>query len=86
MNEQQTAEFLNLYHRASGDDASARIESFIQAYAVFHLAYCLMAANTMNGSGEAIRLRRAADIYRTLLMESKYQNSALTSSLPVVTF
>jgi hypothetical protein len=40
----------------------------------------------MNGSGEAIRLRRAADIYRTLLMESKYQSTALTSSLPDVTF
>jgi hypothetical protein len=86
MNEQQTAEFLNLYYLASGDNAKHRIEDFIKAYAAFQLAYCLMAAKAMNGSGEAIRLRRAADIYRTLLMESKYQSTALTSSLPGVTF
>jgi hypothetical protein len=86
MNEQQTAEFLNLYYLASGDNAKHRIEDLIKVYAAFRLAYCLMAAKAMNGSDEAIRLRRAADIYRTLLMESKYQNSALTSSLPVVTF
>ena len=60
MNEQQAAEFLNRYRRASGDDASARIDGFIKAYAVFRLAYCLMAANAMNGSDEQPRLQRAA--------------------------
>jgi hypothetical protein len=86
MGEQQTTEFLDLYYRASGDNAKHRINGFIQAYAVFRLAYCLMAANAMNGSDEEKRLRRAADIYRTLLMKSEHQSPALTSSLPVATF
>jgi hypothetical protein len=67
MNDQQTTEFLNLYHRASGDDASARIDGFIKAYAVFRLAYCLMAASAMNGSEEQPRLQHAADTYRAVL-------------------
>ncbi len=86
MNEQQTAEFLNIYHRETGDDAKHRINGFIKAYAVFRLAYCLMAANAMSGSDEQKRLRRTADSYRTLLMKSKYQSPALTSSLPAATF
>jgi hypothetical protein len=86
MSEQQTTEFLNFYYRASGDNAKHRINGFIQAYAVFRLAYCLMAANAMNGSAEEQRLRRAADIYRTLLMKSEHQSSALISSLPAATF
>jgi adenine/guanine phosphoribosyltransferase-like PRPP-binding protein len=67
MNEEQTAEFLALYHRASGDDASARIDGFIRAYTVFRLAYCLMAANAMNGSNEQPRLQHAAATYRSIL-------------------
>jgi hypothetical protein len=67
MNDQQATEFLNLYHRASGDDASARMVGFIKAYAVFRLAYCLMAANAMNGSEEQPRLQHAADTYRAVL-------------------
>lgn len=81
MNEEQTTEFLNLYHRASGDDARARIGGFIKAYTVFRLAYCLMAANAMNGSDEQLRLQRAADLCRTVLTELKASRSALTSSL-----
>jgi len=67
MNEEQTTEFLNLYHRASGDDANARIDGFIRAYAVFRLAYCLMAANAMTGSDEQARLQQAAANYRSML-------------------
>lgn len=67
MNEEQTAEFLNLYHRASGDDAAARIDGFIKAYTVFRLAYCLMAANAMNEPDEQPRLKRAAGTYRAVL-------------------
>lgn len=63
MNEEQTAEFLKLYRRASGDDAGARIDGFIKAYAVFRLAYCLMAANAMTGSDEQPRLQHAAETY-----------------------
>ncbi len=67
MNDEQTTEFLNHYYRASGDDASAKIDGFIKAYAVFRLAYCLMAANAMNGSDEQSRLRSAAASYRAVL-------------------
>jgi hypothetical protein len=73
MNEEQMTEFLNLYHRASGDDASTRIDGFIRAYAVFRLAYCLMAANAMNGSDEQARLRRAAATYRDVLTRMQAQ-------------
>ncbi|MGC2743623.1 MAG: hypothetical protein WA672_10575 [Candidatus Angelobacter sp.] len=86
MSEQQTAEFLNLYRHASGDDASLRIDHFIKAYAVFRLAYCLMAANAMNGSDEQPRLEQAADDYRKLLKELQYQSSTLTSSTSTATF
>jgi hypothetical protein len=68
MNAEQTTEFLNLYYRASGDDASTRIDGFIKAYAVFRLAYCLMAANAMTGSDEQPRLQDAAATYRAVLI------------------
>src|ERR1041385_3338608 len=67
MDEQQAAEFLNIYRHASGDDANARIDGFIIAYAVFRLAYCLMAANAMQGSDEHLRLQRDAGTYRAVL-------------------
>ena len=84
MNDQQTTEFLNLYHRASGDDAVPRIDGFIRAYTVFRLAYWLMAANAMNGSDEQPRLKRAASFYRTTL--TKLQSRVPASSLSAVTF
>jgi len=73
LSDQQTTEFLDLYHRASGDDASARIDGFIKAYAVFRLAYCLMAANAMNGSDEQTRLQHAAATYRAVLTRMQAQ-------------
>lgn len=78
MNTHQAKEFIELYHCASGDDASARIDGFIKAYAVFRLAYCLMAANAMSGSDEEARLRRAADHYKEMLtrMESRSLSAA----------
>lgn len=68
MDAEQTREFLELYRRASGDDAHARIDSFIKAYTVFRAAYCMMAANAMNGTDEQARLDQAAESYRALLM------------------
>jgi hypothetical protein len=73
LNERQTAEFLDLYLCASGDDASARIDGFIKGYAVFRLAYCLMAANAMNGSDEQPRLQQAAATYRNVLTRMQAQ-------------
>lgn len=69
MNAEQSAEFLNVYRRASGDDAAARIDDFIRAYAVFHCAYCMMAANAMQQSDEQVRLEQAAANYNTFLMQ-----------------
>ncbi|MGB8130137.1 MAG: hypothetical protein WCG81_10125 [Candidatus Angelobacter sp.] len=82
MNEQEAAEFLNLYCLASGDDATARIDGFIKAYTVFRLAYCLMAANAMNGD-EQLRLQSAASFYRTKLTKLQARPA---SSLSAVTF
>jgi hypothetical protein len=79
MNEQQAAEFLDRYHLASGDDARARIDGFIRAYAVFRASYCMMAANAMNGSGEQLRLQHAADAYRSVLtrMQARILSAAV---------
>lgn len=76
MNEEQTAEFLKRYRHASGDDAGTRIDGFIKAYAVFRLAYCLMAANAMAGSDEQPRLKRAVATYRTALTRMQASNLA----------
>lgn len=78
MNDQQAAEFLDLYQSASGDDASARIGGFIKAYAVFRSAYCLMAANAMSGSDEEVRLVRVAGEYKEMVtrMESRSLSAA----------
>lgn len=67
MNAEQSAEFLDVYRRASGDDATARIDDFIRAYAVFRCAYCMMAANAMQGTAEQDRLEQAAAVYAALL-------------------
>jgi hypothetical protein len=79
MNEDQTAEFLNLYHRASGDNANARIDGFIRAYTVFRLAYCLMAVNAMTGSDEEARLQKAAATHRSTL--TRMQSSILSAAV-----
>ncbi len=73
MDDQQMTKFLDRYHRATGDDASTRIDGFIKAYAVFRLAYCLMAANAMNGSDEQPRLQHAAGMYRAVLTRVQAQ-------------
>jgi hypothetical protein len=79
MSEGQATEFLNLYRRASGDDARARIDGFIKAYAVFWLAYCLMAANATNGSEEQPRLQHAAETHRAVLtrMQARILSAAV---------
>jgi hypothetical protein len=79
MNEQQATAFLDMYRHASGDDASARIDGFVKAYAVFRLAYCLMAANAMTGSDEKPRLESAAASYRATL--TRTQASILSAAV-----
>jgi hypothetical protein len=55
--------FIEAYRRYSGDDTGPRIDDFVAAYAVFRRAYCLMAANAMQGSEEQARLDGAAASY-----------------------
>jgi hypothetical protein len=76
MNEQQAREFLDLYRRCSGDNASSRLAGFIRAYAVFRAAYCMMAANALRGSEEQARLDRAAASYQDLLLQPLAQSHA----------
>jgi thiamine kinase-like enzyme len=76
MSSQQVKEFLEHYRQASGDDASARIDDFIKAYAVFRAAYCMMAANAMSGSDEHARLERAAADYKSVLIKSVLRNES----------
>jgi hypothetical protein len=59
-----TERFLEMYRLASGDNAAARVSDFVRAYTVFRCAYCLMAANALQGSQEQARFERAAQAYR----------------------
>jgi hypothetical protein len=63
MKAEQAGEFLDLYRRASGDNAAGRVADFIHAYAVFRAAYCKMAGNAMAGTPEQARMERAAAHY-----------------------
>lgn len=67
MNAAQADFFLENYRRASGDNPVPRIGDFITAYTVFRSSYCLMAANSTQGSDEQLRLERAADCYKAML-------------------
>jgi hypothetical protein len=67
MNAAQVQAFLEEYRRRSGDDAKGRIDSFVVAYVVFRRAYCLMAANALQGSEEQSRLEAAAEGYEKVL-------------------
>jgi hypothetical protein len=69
MNAAQAESFLEMYRHASGDDARARIADYMKAYSVFRCAYCMMAANAMQGSEEQARLERAAVTYRASLQQ-----------------
>ena len=64
--------FLEMYRRATGDDACMRIEDYIKAYTVFRCAYCLMAANAMPDTEEQSRLERASSGYGAALMKSAF--------------
>jgi hypothetical protein len=67
MNVEQVDSFLDLYRRASGDDSASRIGGFVTAYAAFRSAYCMMAADALQGSDEQARLEQAAAQYAAAL-------------------
>lgn len=70
MEAEQAATFLEMYRRASRDNAAPRIAEFIKAYAVFRCAYCMMAAKAVQDTEEQWRLHQAAANYGAVL-ESK---------------
>ena len=69
MNSDQITAFIDMYRRGSGDDPGTRIHDYIVAYSIFRCAYCLMAANAMQGMREQPRLERAAAGYGDGLMQ-----------------
>jgi hypothetical protein len=79
MERDQAKVFLEMYHRASGDDASPRITEFVKAYAVFRCAYCMMAANAMRGTEEQARLEQAAADYGASLIQEQDKNHNSTA-------
>jgi len=70
MDARHTEAFLKMYHRASGDDARKRIDGYLKAYTVFRCAWCLMAANAVQGSKEQERLEQAAGDYGAIVMQA----------------
>ena len=68
---------LESYRRASGDNARARVPGFLMAYALFHLGYCAMAADSVRGTDEKTRLRRDMERYRALASENRCVTPAL---------
>jgi hypothetical protein len=68
---------MDRYRRRSGDDPRSRIDAYLLAYAVFRMAYCGMAAFTMQGSAEEPRLRRAGMHYHGLV-EAQLKSSAFS--------
>jgi hypothetical protein len=67
MERDQAKVFLEMYHRASGDDASLRVDDFIKAYTAFRCAYCTMAANAIHDTEEQARLEEASADYGAVL-------------------
>lgn len=61
--------FLEIYRRASGDDADKRIADYITAYTVFRCTYCLMGANATQDLEERQRLQNATTFYRARLLQ-----------------
>lgn len=72
MDGRQIRVFLDMYQRASGDNAQRRIADYITAYTVFRCAYCMMAANAMQGLEERLRLEQSATAYHARLLELNF--------------
>jgi hypothetical protein len=61
----EAAEFLlRRFKQLSGIDASQKVEAYKLAYCVFRLGFCKMAASTVLGSREELRLENAYRWYR----------------------
>jgi hypothetical protein len=73
----QAAAFLEMYRRASGDNAQLRIAVYIKAYLAFRCAYCLMAANAMQNAEEQFRMEREAAGYGFSLSRSEARDPYL---------
>lgn len=78
MNARQSETFLEMYRRASGDDARGRIADYVTAYAIFRCAYCMMAASAVEDQGEQERLKSASATYGARLMEAMEASRSLS--------
>lgn len=68
--------FLNQYCAASHDQAVARVEGYVMAYAAFRNAYCRMASNALARSEEERRLESAAANYQAVLTQMAHSYPA----------
>src|SRR5215813_7684616 len=84
MSAAEAESFVQMYQRVSGDNAENRVGDYIRAYAMFRWAYCLMAANAMQGTEEHQRVQIAAEFYRARLRTEaiKLTPSSLTMRMP----
>jgi hypothetical protein len=81
MNGAETETFLDMYRRASGDDARTRIADYLNAYAVFRCAYCIMAASAAQDPQERERLKTASTGYGARLMETACESKTSAMSM-----
>jgi thiamine kinase-like enzyme len=63
---EQKSSLLTRYHSLTGDCVEQRIMPYLLAYTVFRMAYSKMAAASMRGSEEEVRLIRDFRRYRDL--------------------
>lgn len=68
--------FLARYSAISGDRPRPRLPAYLNAYALFRLAYCRMAGDALAGSDEEPRLRRDYARYRAVARQCLAANVA----------
>jgi len=80
--DKNAAQFLlDGYFRNTGDDAQVRVGNYLLAYSVFRTAFCRMAAASMQGSEEHLRL--VADYHRYRARALSYLPEAVAPEGPV---
>lgn len=86
MSDAQKEQFLKIYRERSADNASARIDSYILAYAIFRMGWSKMAAHASAGcSDESLLLRDYARYREKLLKLGGESQPALAGERPTAT-
>jgi hypothetical protein len=67
---------LSRYQTLTGDDARARLPSWMLAYAAFRMAYTRMAAEAMSGTEEEARLQSSYRNYRSAVVRLSGRRAA----------